>query len=110
VNGLGALFSLAPDYKLFFKPGFFGGDGLLAMRDHIDRPISRGEPAIYPIQLSTLHGVLLARAILYRAAPACTTANAPHFAGHLAPPLRNQWFADSPLEETGFELSVPRPC
>ena len=24
-----------------------------------------------------------------------------------APPLRNRWFADSPLEESGFEPSVP---
>jgi hypothetical protein len=23
------------------------------------------------------------------------------------PPLRNRWFADSPLEEAGFELIVP---
>jgi hypothetical protein len=23
-------------------------------------------------------------------------------------PLRNQWFADSPLEGNGFEISVPR--
>ena len=29
--------------------------------------------------------------------------------GDLAPPLRNRWFADSPLEGTGFELPVPRP-
>ena len=27
--------------------------------------------------------------------------------GDLAPPLRNRWFADSPLEGTGFEPSVP---
>jgi hypothetical protein len=26
----------------------------------------------------------------------------------LAPPLRNRWFADSPLEGSGFELLVPR--
>jgi len=28
--------------------------------------------------------------------------------GDLAPPLRNRWFADSPLEGNGFEISVPR--
>ena len=27
--------------------------------------------------------------------------------GDLAPPLRNRWFADSPLEESGFEPLVP---
>src|SRR6516165_6096033 len=28
--------------------------------------------------------------------------------GNLAPPLRNRWFADSPLEGDGFELPVRR--
>ena len=28
--------------------------------------------------------------------------------GDLAPPLRNRWFADSPLEGAGLELMVPQ--
>jgi hypothetical protein len=32
---------------------------------------------------------------------------APTLPADLAPPLRNRWFADSPLEGDGFEPSVP---
>jgi hypothetical protein len=28
-------------------------------------------------------------------------------ASDLTPPIRNRWFADSPLERSGFELLVP---